>query len=115
MITHAEYMANASRLHHAYYLEIAREAGISYAQSAKLARIEQALTDGDQWLNSIPLAQWDADALYTKQTVARALKARGTFWSMATGVCVQKAAAIEDARNPNNAGSSQCHTTWSVL
>lgn len=96
MITRAEYMAD-SKLHHAYYLEVAREAGISYAKSEMLAMIKAALSAGDEHLNTISLGWWDHRARGTVGALERALRVRGEAYSLGCGVCAHKAAAKADA------------------
>lgn len=97
MITRKEYMSDSEKLHHRYYLEIGREAGISYAKSADLPRIKEALNKNDKHLNTIPLSEWDNRGMVTKNAIHRAMTKRGDSWSLAGGVCVHKACAIEDA------------------
>lgn len=97
MITYSEYMADSSNLHQAFYLEVAKAAGISYANSEDLPKIAKALKH-DENLNNIPLYIWDRWAIFTARAVGEALKARGTFYSLASGVCAHKAAAREAAR-----------------
>ena len=57
MITRKEYLKN-SNLHHQYYLEIAKEIGISVPKDM-LEKCKKALEKGDESLNSIPLKEWD--------------------------------------------------------
>lgn len=97
MIAYKEYMADSQNLHQSFYLEVAKEAGISYANSNDLPKIKEALKH-DENLNNIPLAFWDKRAIFTASAVGKALKARGTFYSLASGVCAHKAAAREAAR-----------------
>ena len=99
MITHAEYMADSANLHHSYHLEIARECGIQYKNSEMLPKIIGALNAGDEHLNTIPLSLWDMRAALTQQTISKACKARGTFYSLAVGACTHKAAARDAARH----------------
>ena len=84
-----------------FYRSVAKAAGISYsnADSAFLARVRQALTDGDEHLNSIPLHIWDGRAVMTAANVSRALKLHGDFYSLAGGVCVHKQAAKDAAQS----------------
>lgn len=97
MITREQYMKDHT-LHHAYYLEVAHEAGIDYSKSSKLQRCIDALATGDEHLNTIPLREWDKAAAFTEDGIRRALKKRGDNYSMAGGVCVHKCAAIEAAK-----------------
>ena len=94
MITHKEYMADSKRLHHAYYLEIARAAGVQIPGSM----MERVKGSTDEHYNDIPLDQWDriAGVMNGKLIAshwAMAMKARGSFASLATGVCAAKALA----------------------
>ena len=98
MITRKEYMQNSKKLFHAYYLEIAKEAGIDYSESDLLPRVKEALKAGDEHLNTIPLSIWDANGMYTQRTINTAMKKRGDFWSLAGSVCVHKTAAKEAAK-----------------
>lgn len=92
MLTRKDYMANSSELHHAYYSEIAVALGIKITDAALIERCKQALADGDEHLNSIPLQRWDNMAVSFRPD-RKVLEARGEGWSLATGVCVFKAAA----------------------
>jgi hypothetical protein len=95
--TRKDYMEN--RLTHAeYYGLIAKEAGISYANSQELPRIKEAIST-DENLNNIPLSWWDKRANSTVSSVSKALKNHGDFYSLAGGVCVHKAAAIKAAKS----------------
>jgi len=97
MITYQEYMEDSANLHHAFYLEIAQECGINYSKSKDIERIKNALKT-DEHLNNIPLREWDSKAESTKRSIDRALRNRGTWYSLAAGVCVHKAAAKEAAK-----------------
>ena len=97
MITRREYMADSDKLHHRYYLEIGREAGISYAKSKDLERIKNAINKGDKHLNTIPLGEWDNKGVFTKTAINTAMLKRGDSWTLAGSVCVHKAVALEDA------------------
>lgn len=99
MITHEQYMADSAKLHHAYYLEIARAAGVRFSDPKDIARFREALTT-DKHMNNIPLAWWDARAMGLGHGTRQALRERGTFYSMAIGVCILKAAA-RDAVDSN--------------
>lgn len=57
---------------------------------AFLSRVRMALKDGDEHLNSIPLAEWDSIADRIRLTISSKLKEAGDFWSMAGGVCAVK-------------------------
>lgn len=97
MITRREYMSDSEKLHHRYYLEMGREAGISYAKSQELPRIKEAIKNGDKHLNTIPLKEWDNRGNWTQASVNTAMLKRGDSWSLAGSVCVHKAVALEDA------------------
>jgi hypothetical protein len=97
MITRADYMAN-SALHHAYYVEIAKDLGIKIRDARLIAECRAALASGDKHLNTIPLGRWDAMAVsrnpLSKEEWAK-LRARGASWGLHEGVCTYKAAAKE--------------------
>lgn len=97
--TRKDYMTGKVN-HKTYYETLASEAGISYANSEALPRIRQALKDGDEHLNSIPLGLWDSLAVKNRRITAPVLKAHGDFWSLAGSVCIQKAAAKKAANKP---------------
>ncbi len=91
--TRADYMEKRVS-HQDYYAAIAREAGISYADSEKLPEIIAALEAGDEHLNTIPLRWWDARAVYGVYVMDAALKKfPGEIYSLSTSVCAHKAAA----------------------
>lgn len=97
--TRADYMSGRVS-HQAYYLSVAREAGISYEASAKLPEIKAALAAGDEHLNTIPLRWWDERGESTRSAIARALKGRDPGGcSLADLVCVHKCAARDAALN----------------
>jgi hypothetical protein len=82
--------------HAVYYRAIAKDAGVSFANETGMqALVKQALAEGDEHLNSIPLAKWDALAMGARLHTSPAFKRAGDFWSMAGGVCVAKQAAID--------------------
>ena len=58
MITRKQYLENP-KLHHQYYLEIAKKAGIKPYDSI-VERSRLALKNGDEHLNTIPLNVWDS-------------------------------------------------------
>ncbi len=96
MITRAQYMADSTKLHQAYYAEVAEALGIRFRKDDPLLdRVRKALADGDEPLNTIPLGQWDAMALgyRFRPETRKALRERGEGWSLGTGVCAYKAAA----------------------
>jgi hypothetical protein len=93
MITRKAYMADSANLHHAYYLEIAM-ASLPLNIPCSVEQVREALASGDEHLNTIPLGKWDAMALTgDNRRMYKALKERGDFQSLGTGVCVLKAYA----------------------
>lgn len=92
MLTRKDYMANAGALHHAYYSELAAALGIKITNADLIERCKQALADGDEHLNSIPLQRWDVMAAGFRPNRS-VLAERGEGWSLGTGVCCFKAAA----------------------
>lgn len=92
MISYKDYMENSSKLHQAFYEEVAQAAGISYKNSPDLSKIKDALAK-DENLNNIPLHKWDIKARFTQKAISKALKERGTSYSLSSGVCTHKAAA----------------------
>ncbi len=94
MITRAQYM-DGDATHAAYYGDLATSVGLSYAGCDWIESVRNALRDGDDHLNSIPLATWDTRGAWMLQSrVARAaFKARGDSVSLAGLVCVCKQAA----------------------
>ena len=77
--------------HEEYYSAIAKDAGIDYSDSDRLDEFRTAFKK-DEHLNNIPLEEWDAKAHFTQQAVGQALKKRGDFYSLASGVCTHKQA-----------------------
>lgn len=102
MFTRQDYMEGRCD-HHEYYMEIAREVGLDYTTSSELGRWRRAL-ETDPHMNNIPLAYWDKIAmeLGADAVVRRALKTRGDSFSLGTGVCLAKAAAIEAVRRSDD-------------
>ncbi|MGE3483472.1 MAG: hypothetical protein AB7L09_01950 [Nitrospira sp.] len=98
MLTRKQYM-DGECTHDDYYLEIAREAGISYAKSDMLPRVKACLARGDEHLNDIPLREWDARGRAIVRHVQAPMKARGDYVTPAGLVCVVKAAARHAAEN----------------
>ena len=88
--------------HADYYRSIARAAGISFELGPfeLLRQVKEALVNGDDHLNTIPLSVWDrlATAAYMNGSVIRAFKEHGDFWSLAGGVCLAKQAAKDAAK-----------------
>jgi hypothetical protein len=85
--------------HNKYYSTIAKEAGISFKTSSMLPEIKRALASGDEHLNTIKLVLWDMMAVHNQGVIDRILKNHDDFYSLGTGVCVMKAAALEAAMN----------------
>jgi hypothetical protein len=87
-----DYMADSSRRHHAYYLQVALEIGLTPAiLPASVDKIREALKT-DEHLNNIPLIQWDTRVSSLRGATV-ALKKRGDWLSLGTGVCILKAYA----------------------
>ena len=81
-----------------YYGALAKELGVSFKKSPMLPRIKAALITGDEYLNSIPLRDWDRIAImYNSGSVNKVLKAHGDSFSLASMVCILKQAAREAA------------------
>lgn len=93
-----DYMENMVS-HQEYYGSIAKEAHISMDKSPLLPRCRAAYDGGDDHLNTITLATWDrlgsSMMAYSGDTVRAILKSRGDGDSMATRVCILKAAMID--------------------
>lgn len=89
--------------HREYYGSIVKEAGIVFpADHPLVVAGAQALSRGDEHMNTIPLSRWDDEAARRQAYINRALREHGDFWSMAGGVCVMKEAvrqAIERGAN----------------
>lgn len=81
-------MENSKGLHHAYWLQIAKAAGLSIPA----ALVKQVKKSENSYLNDIPLATWDNLPANRANFVA-ALRARGDNWSMSAHVCAHKALA----------------------
>lgn len=96
-----EYM-NGEITHEIYYQSIADTAGIDWRTCSEIGRIRQALSNGDQHLNTIPLAWWDykaSDPIIIAR-LRRAMKLHGDFYSLTGAVCVLKQAAKKAAAIP---------------
>jgi hypothetical protein len=81
-----------------YYRSIAKSLGLSYsnADATFMTRVRQALANGDEHLNTIPLAVWDQRGAAIINP-APAFKAHGDGVSLAGLVCVVKQAARDAA------------------
>lgn len=100
LITRAEYMADSSNLHHAYYLQFATRATFAIV----LARIgRSAIAEStDPHMNDIPLCRWDALNESIRSSIRQRVKGQaegypaGRFsWSLSDAVCIAKAVARE--------------------
>jgi len=80
-----------------YYETIAQESGISFSRSSELPRIREALANGDEHLNTISMTYWDNLAYAAQPSTMPVLRAHGDGWSLAGGVCIEKAAARKAA------------------
>lgn len=90
-ITRAAYM-DGSITHQDYYAHIAMLAGIK-PSPALVKRAKTALKASDKHLNTIPLHEWDQMASGSHYAIQKAVKqVPGETNSLATGVCVWKAA-----------------------
>lgn len=94
IITRAEYMKDSRNLHQAYYLQIARMAGLKARHlPVPVESIREALKT-DEHLNNIPLSLWDNAAFRVKAQVKRAERECGdTAPADLDGVCALKALA----------------------
>jgi hypothetical protein len=79
-----------------YYGSIVQEVGIRIGDSL-MEKVRNALSAGDDHLNSIPLEIWDSLTAGSSPFVVSAMKRRGDIWSKAGAVCVLKQAAIMQA------------------
>lgn len=85
-------------LHHAYHLQIALKIGLRPSNlPCSVEKIRKALQT-DKHLNNIPLACWDARVSGLRGANV-ALKRRGDWLSLGTGVCILKAYAKHLAGN----------------
>ena len=92
----SEYMAGQVT-HEQFYRSVARTAGIHLEHHPRLNDFKVALANGDKYLNTIPLKQWDIWAVPYHGAISRSLKLHGDFYSDAGAVCTLKQAAIEAA------------------
>lgn len=88
--------------HADYYRAIAATAGVSYenADARFLDRVRRALAAGDEHLNTIPLAEWDARST-SIFGLHNAFRAHGDIYSLAGGVCLVKQAAKDAVEDCN--------------
>jgi len=97
----------AGRVSHSdYYRAVAATAGVSYkkADPAFLARVRAALEKGDEYLNSIPLREWDIRAVSLLPNVSKAFREHGDLDSLAGRVCLLKRVAADAAVLPRTEG-----------
>lgn len=92
-----DYMDGACS-HADYYRSLNKTAGIVFRDGAggiSLDRVRAAIANGDEHLNTIPLAQWDNWAITLEHPLRRALKEHNgsNAWSLSDGVCSCKQAA----------------------
>lgn len=93
MITRSDYM-NGKATHDQYYADIVKAIGgpDNIQLPFSVERIREALSLGDEHLNSLPLINWDA-FVPSLTGASSACKERGDRLSLATGVCILKCAA----------------------
>lgn len=106
--THRDYMEGRVTFEQ-FYRAVNETGGIRFCcglGGIRLSEVAHAIERGDEHLNTIPLARWDALANATKALVGRAYTAHdpdmnlkpGTyFWSLGVGVCCWKQAARDAA------------------
>lgn len=94
-MTREQYL-NKEVSHQDYYASLAKVAGISFSDGF-IRKVAQALREGDEHLNSIPLSTWDAMTVNDLHNpyLGTELKKRGDGYSLSTGVCMRKARAKE--------------------
>lgn len=92
-MTRKDYMNNKVT-HREFYAAIAAAAHIRFdSDSPFIERCANALANGDEHLNTIPLPTWDVRSANVRSQIATALRSHGDFFSLAGGVCVMKEAA----------------------
>jgi len=94
MITRDQYMKDSS-LHHAFYLELAKECGVRF-NSVEVDKFRKALRT-DKHMNNIPLSWWDARAVAYKGC-RRQYADHGDHVSLGGLVCMLKAMARHQAQ-----------------
>jgi hypothetical protein len=99
MITRQEYLNNSRALHHAYFLEIAKEACVRLPESLLQDCRDELAKDGRAHFNGIPVARWDKASWGYDMRIRAALKARGDTWSPSCSVCALKALAVHTLLN----------------
>lgn len=95
-MTRQDYMSGKVT-HAEYYRSVYQAAGITWREHPALPQVKGALANGDEHLNTIQLAWWDAQGLTVRESLARAFKAHGDHWSLAGSVCALKQAARDAA------------------
>lgn len=93
MITLQEYRADEGALHHAYFLEVAKAAGLNIGPELLKACRQTLRNDGRAHFNDTPLKAWDDLGLTYQSSLHRALSLRGESWSLSVGACAGKALA----------------------
>lgn len=102
MYTRAQYVSHEVS-HQDYYKDMADYCGVGNFDKALLTRVNQALSEGDRHLNTIPLAEWDAMVHGLQGSVRRKVKEYdGYGLTLATGVCMLKAKARHEAQQLDN-------------
>lgn len=91
-MTRAEYMANSEQRHHAYYLQVALEIGLNPIMLPVGPEELREKLKTDKHLNNIPLVLWDV-RVRSLRGATTALKRRGDYLTLGTGVCILKAYA----------------------
>lgn len=81
-----------------FYRAVNQTAGLVFSPDhALMPRILECLEQGDEHLNRIPLNTWDRLASWAQNSLTRALKEHGDFYSLSGGVCCLKQAARDAA------------------
>lgn len=96
MMTRAEYMADSTTLHQAYFLELAQHAGLTARDlPVSIEKIREALKT-DEHMNNIPLHLWDSRVTpHIRSAIAQVniTKEGHCASSLSDGVCALKALA----------------------
>lgn len=104
MYTRQQYLANECS-YDQYYSQFVTEAILQTVERKfTLSRLQSAYLEGVLF-NSIPLKEWDGLSsviLLFNRSVGTKLKEAGDFFSVATGVCILKAAAKILVERSNN-------------
>lgn len=95
MITRNDYMERRVT-HQQYYAAIVKTAGIGFHPNDPfIVRCRAALAGGDEHLNTIPLADWDAIGRWGRACLGTAFRLHGDIYSLAGSVCAYKEAAAQ--------------------